>query len=451
MKQAEYSKEADITQDANNLEKGYQVRTQIDKPNHVSIIGGGIASACLAYELTKQNIEVTLYCKDAKLSQGASSNAIGAIYPLIHQKRDDISLFYQQALFHARKLYQTLATQGYSFDHDWCGLLELSYKHSLEQRQSSIENKDLWPTSLIQGLTPEQASCVSGIKQSFGGLFYPDAGWVSPQSLVSALFKASECTGLLTLKMNTEINAITQKAPLPEKDSSKDSMPHWKLHAKDKTFKTKVLVVCSGADSISLNTVNTLPMSAVRGQISSMKSNVNIAKLSTVICHKGYLTPQNGGVHCIGATFQKNDLSQQPRKEDDRYNLSMLEKCLPSLSKTIDWELNDVISSKARLRCMTPDHLPMVGAMPDIQKHIETYPHLAKDKNWKYSQPAPIIDNLYIMTGFGARGLCSAPLCAKILTADLCSIPYALDNNMLFNLSPNRFVIRDIVKRKLPL
>jgi tRNA 5-methylaminomethyl-2-thiouridine biosynthesis bifunctional protein len=128
----------------------------------------------------------------------------------------------------------------------------------------------------------------------------------------------------------------------------------------------------------------------------------------------------------------------------------MLEKCLASLSKTIGWELDDVINSKARLRCMTPDHLPMVGAMPDIQKHIETYPHLAKDKNWKYSQPAPMIDNLYIMTGFGARGICSAPLCAKILTADLCKIPYPLDNNMLFNLSPNRFIIRDIVKRKLP-
>jgi tRNA 5-methylaminomethyl-2-thiouridine biosynthesis bifunctional protein len=98
---------------------------------------------------------------------------------------------------------------------------------------------------------------------------------------------------------------------------------------------------------------------------------------------------------------------------------------------------------------MTPDHIPMVGAMPDIQKHIETYPHLAKDKNWKYTQAAPVVRNLYVMMGFGARGLCSAPLAADILTADLCGTPYPVSNDMLFNLSPNRFVIRDIIRRKV--
>jgi tRNA 5-methylaminomethyl-2-thiouridine biosynthesis bifunctional protein len=91
----------------------------------------------------------------------------------------------------------------------------------------------------------------------------------------------------------------------------------------------------------------------------------------------------------------------------------------------------------------------MAGAMPDIPGHIKTYPHLAKDKNWKYSEQAPVIDNLYILSGFGARGLCTAPLCAKILTADLCNTPYPVDADMAFNVSPNRFIIRDIIKRKL--
>jgi tRNA 5-methylaminomethyl-2-thiouridine biosynthesis bifunctional protein len=53
------------------------------------------------------------------------------------------------------------------------------------------------------------------------------------------------------------------------------------------------------------------------------------------------------------------------------------------------------------------------------------------------------------MLGLGARGLCSAPLAADILTAELCNTPYPVDNQMLFNLSPNRFIIRDIIKRKL--
>ena len=112
------------------------------------------------------------------------------------------------------------------------------------------------------------------------------------------------------------------------------------------------------------------------------------------------------------------------------------------------WQQSDIIDGKARLRCMTPDHLPIVGPMPDINAHKVLYPHLAKDKNWHYQEAAPYLKGLYVMTGLGARGLCTAPLMADILTADICGTPYPIDNKMLFNLSANRFVIRDIIKRK---
>ena len=91
----------------------------------------------------------------------------------------------------------------------------------------------------------------------------------------------------------------------------------------------------------------------------------------------------------------------------------------------------------------------MVGAMPNLTAHVDHYAHLRKDKNWKFTEPAPVIDNLYVMTGLGARGLCSAPLLADILAADICGTPYPVDNKMLFNLSPNRFIIRDLIKRKI--
>jgi len=430
--------------------KGYQLRPRINKPKHVTIIGGGIASACLAYELTKQGVEVTIYCKDNDIAMGASSNDIGALYPLIHQKRDDISLFYQQALLHARALYDEISNKGGHFEHDWCGLLELSFKHSLDVRQLAIEENDFWPHSLIHSVSAKQASDISGVEQTFGGLFLPQAGWVSPRSLVKALFKLSTETSLLNIKLNTKINSIIKPANFNVKEGNKKNTLHsWELHSDKAIFKADVLVVCAGADSIKLDILNTLPFNATRGQISSMKSNERISQLSTVICHKGYLTPQNNGVHCIGATFQKNDLSTQARQEDDQYNLDILQKCLPNLNSLIDWQPKDISSSKARLRCMTPDHLPMAGAMPDIPGHIKTYPHLAKDKNWKYREQPPVIDNLYILSGFGARGLCTAPLCAKILTADLCNTTYPVDDDMAFNVSPNRFIIRDIIKRKL--
>ena len=415
--------------------KGYQLRPQIIKPKQVAIIGGGIASACAAYALTKQGVKVTLYCQENRVAQGASSNSMAAVYPLLHQKKDDISEFYQQAFWHAKNLYQELHASGFSFNHDWCGLLDVSYKDTLRERQKSFDKINAWPKNLIHSVNSEQATNIAGVELKFGGLFMPNAGWVAPSELVNELFNAAEQNDNLRIETSTQVESI---------EKSIDGT--WYLKTNKGSIKEKVLIVCGGAETININIVSDLPLTSVRGQITDIETNEKIKNLSTVLCHKGYLTPSNNGIHCIGATFDKDDFDTSVREEDDNFNLNMLNQCLPGVTQ---WQSSDISKSKARLRCMTPDHLPMVGAMPDIKAHQEIYPHLAKDKNWQYNRAAPCVDNLYIMTGFGARGLCSAPLLADIIAADICGTPYPVNSKILFNLSPNRFIIRDIIKGKV--
>ena len=428
-----------------NPNKGYQHRPKIAKPQHVSIIGGGIASACIAYKLATQGVKVTLYCKDDAIAQGGSSNAIGALYPLLHQSQDDISLFYQAAFWRAKHFYDGIYQQGFQFDHQWCGLLELSYKNSLTLRQNKFEQLAAWPKELIQSVNAAKATEIAGIPLQYGGLFMPNAGWAAPQQLVQQIIKAAQETGRLKIKTNTHINKI---APIKHSASSNKEVK-WQLTSNKGNFNASILIVCGGAEIIDLDYIKSLPLSATRGQVTSMQSNEVISPLKSVLCHKGYLTPKNNDIHCIGATFQKNDTNTQASSSDDQYNLAMLNKCLPDVAKHIDWQESDISSSKARLRCMSQDHMPLVGAMPDISAHIETYAHLAKDKNWRYTEPAPVESNLYMALGLGARGLCSAPLAADIIAADICNTPYPVNSEMLFNLSPNRFIIRDIIKRKL--
>ena len=424
-----------IYQKNKTLGRAYQDRTKITKPRHISIIGGGISSACSAYFLTKQGVKVTLYCKDDEIAQGASSNAIGALFPLLHQQKDDISEFYEAAFWRAKALYNSLLAQGFNFSHEWCGLLDVSYKEALKKRQHLFESIKAWPNELIHSIDATQANTVSNININHGGLFMPEAGWIAPQELVNALFNAAQQTNLLSIKKNVHIESIAQ-----EPDQT------WILKAANKHYKENIVLVCGGADSIKINTINDLPLTSVRGQITSMATNENIGKLSTVVCHKGYLTPADKNIHCIGATFDKNSFDINANDEGNEYNLSMLNQCLPDLTQ---WNNKDVVTAKARLRCMTPDHIPIVGAMPNISAHKEVYAHLRKDKNWKFYESAPVIRNLYVLTGLGARGLCSAPLAAEILTAELCGTPYPVNSKMLFNLAPNRFVIRDLIKRKV--
>jgi len=421
--------------------KGYQRRPLITKPEQVSIIGGGIASACLAYALTKQGVMVTLYCKDEAIAQGGSGNAVGAIYPLLHQQKDDISLFYQQAFWRAKALYQEVHDLGFHFEHDWCGLLEVSYKEVLLKRQQAFETLNTWPKNLIKSVNQQQATQLAGIEIHHGGLFMPEAGWVNPADLVNRLFDAAKKTKLLSINTQTKITEVIQQP----------KTKHWQLIGDNQCFDAEVLVICAGADAIKIAQIKALPLTATRGQLTSLRSNEVSKNLTTVICHKGYLTPENNGQHCIGATFQKDNTSTVAVPEDDQYNLTMLSQCLPKLTAHINWQSQNITVSKARLRGMSQDHLPLVGAVPDIKQHILSYPHLAKDKNWPYEAAAPCIENLYVFLGLGARGLCSAPLTADILTAELCGTPYPVDNEMLFNLSPNRFIIRDIIKRKIKL
>lgn len=416
--------------------RGYKLRPNITKPQHVSIIGGGIASACAAYMLTQNGIKVTLYCKDNHVANGASSNAIGAIFPLFHQQQDDISVFYQTAFEYATSFYQQLLNDGYHFSHSWCGLLDVSYKESLMKRQQEFAQSETWPTDLIRSVDHNEASAIANIPLKHGGLYMPKAGWIAPKELVNQLLLAARKTNRLRIETSTKIKDISQNA-----NSS------WQLHTSKGQVNASVVVYCGGAESTKMSYIKELPLTPVRGQVTSMKSNGAIKELNTVICHKGYLTPANNDIHCIGATFDKNSLETAVSKDDDMFNLHMLNTCLPDITC---WDNNDIVGSKARSRCMTPDHLPVVGAMPNIGDHVNCYQHLTKDKNWRFYEQTPVVKNLYLLTGLGARGLCTAPLLAKILTADLSGSPYPVNSEMLFNLAPNRFVIRDLIKRKLP-
>ncbi|WP_448213360.1 bifunctional tRNA (5-methylaminomethyl-2-thiouridine)(34)-methyltransferase MnmD/FAD-dependent 5-carboxymethylaminomethyl-2-thiouridine(34) oxidoreductase MnmC [Colwellia sp. MEBiC06753] len=414
--------------------KGYLIRPNTGKPQHVTIIGGGIASACLTYQLAKQGVKVTLLCQDEQLATGASSNAIGALYPLIHLQQDEISEFYVKALVQAREFYDELIDDGYQFDHNWCGLLELSYKKALQDRQAKFQQKPVWPAHIIHGVDAQKASALAGITLNNGGMFIPSAGWISPVSLVNSLIQAACDKAQVKIKTNIAVSQLTQL------DDNR-----WQLTTNKGQLIASALVLCTGAESNLLSPLDKLPIKPVRGQVTQIKADEHLPSVNTVVCHKGYLTPAHNQQFCIGATFDKNERDTNVRPEDDIYNIEMLKKSMPEYPEIAN---SDIVASKARLRATTPDHFPVAGPVPKTDEHKAIYAKLAQDKNWRFDTPAPYYPNLYVMSGLGARGLCSAPLASDILVADLCNLPYPVDSKMRFNLAANRFVIKDLIKGK---
>ncbi|MCG3363113.1 FAD-dependent oxidoreductase, partial [Neisseria meningitidis] len=76
------------------------------------------------------------------------------------------------------------------------------------------------------------------------------------------------------------------------------------------------------------------------------------------------------------------------------------------------------------IRCDSPDHLPLVGALGDIAAMQQTYAKLALDKNYRIDAPCPYLPNAYANTAHGTRGLATAPICAAAVAAQILGLPH---------------------------
>ncbi|MCS5960775.1 FAD-dependent 5-carboxymethylaminomethyl-2-thiouridine(34) oxidoreductase MnmC [Klebsiella pneumoniae subsp. pneumoniae] len=79
----------------------------------------------------------------------------------------------------------------------------------------------------------------------------------------------------------------------------------------------------------------------------------------------------------------------------------------------------DISANDARcgVRCATRDHLPMVGNVPDYAATLTQYASLHEQPD--IADSAPAYRNLFMLGALGARGLCTAPLSAELLAAQM--------------------------------
>jgi tRNA 5-methylaminomethyl-2-thiouridine biosynthesis bifunctional protein len=190
-----------------------------------------------------------------------------------------------------------------------------------------------------------------------------------------------------------------------------------------------------------------------RGQIELIKSTPTFAKLKTLLCHKGYFTPAHNGQHALGSTYIKEDADTQVRASETEQNFAMhiksMEKAdwvneLGELNQSSDQSRN---SARAAVRCSSPDHLPVVGALPSPLQNAELSDLYKALPVHNYPVPS-VLPNVFVLTALGSRGLTTAPLMAEILVSQLLGRPLPMHNELINTLSPNRFLVRDLIRRQ---
>ncbi|KEA50077.1 FAD-dependent oxidoreductase [Mangrovibacter sp. MFB070] len=396
-----------------------------------AIIGGGIASALLSLALLHRGWDVTLYCADDAPAQGASGNRQGALYPLLNQHDPALAAFFPHAFGFARRLYDRLPAV---FAHDWCGVTQLAWNDKSTDKLAKMLDMPL-PETLIHAVSKEAMQATCGVETGVSGICFPQGGWLCPQTLTHQVIE-------LACQQGLKVHYNQQALSLSHSDTG------WDIHfAGGQAAQHSCLVLANGHNITQFEQTAHLPAYPVAGQVSHIPTTPGLGALKQVLCYDGYLTPVDSarGQHCIGASYHRGQSAASYSEEDQVHNRQRLVDCLPQAkwAQEVDTSAGD---ARCGVRCATRDHLPMVGNVPDYAAFMGDYAFNSAEDIVSSQRLLPVHPDLFMLGALGSRGLCSAPLAAEILAAQMSAEPLPSDQETLAAMTPSRLWVRKWLK-----
>ncbi|MGI2260906.1 FAD-dependent 5-carboxymethylaminomethyl-2-thiouridine(34) oxidoreductase MnmC [Shewanella sp. GXUN23E] len=405
------------------------------RPGDIAIIGGGIASAALCLSLAERGQRISLFCRDAQPAQGASGNRQGALYPLLSHDHDLLSQFYVQSFHYSRQRLVQLLAHGHDIAHGLCGVLQTAHDDKSAMRLNKVMQYP-WPQNLAHIVDASKANELAGIAIDKPGLYYPQGAWVCPAQFTAAMLAEAGKLTEYHAHFDTKIESI------------EDSDKGWYLHSASQRFGPFAnLVLASGAELTTFEQTQALQLSPFRGQVSHIPTTARLSQISCVLCAEGYMTPAHAQHHCIGASYVKGSKNLEFSEQEQQDNLQRMRHSYPNADWTADIDVSDNCA-RVGVRMVSRDHFPMMGAAVDTLTLFELANNHSQDAAFWQQQTAPVHQGLFVLGGFGSRGVCSAPLTAEALAAQLCGEPSPFSQQIGERLNPNRMWMRKLLKGK---
>jgi tRNA 5-methylaminomethyl-2-thiouridine biosynthesis bifunctional protein len=189
----------------------------------------------------------------------------------------------------------------------------------------------------------------------------------------------------------------------------------------------RIVILANGTNATFLPQTETLPLSAIRGQVTHLPAK-SVPTLPLVVCGEGYLTRPMQGVCCIGASYDF-DADTQLRRDSHEGNLARLAQVLPRAAAQVgDAEM----AGRVGFRCVTPDRLPLVGELPNVTVPI----------GGTRLRDVPRLPGMFSLLGYGSRGLIWAPFAAELLASSLEGEPLPVERELVLALDPARFALK---------
>ena len=408
-------------------------RQQLAAPDHVLVIGGGLAGCHTAYALARRGIAVTLL-EQSSLAAAGSGNDQGILYTRLSLKHSPLTDFALQSFRYAGALYRELLHDDAlreGRDGALCGSFHQS--DDAGEMQALARVLDTVP-ELAQVLDANQANEILGITQTSAGYWFPASGWLSPVAVCR------------TLARHPNITVIENcgELVLQAGDDCWQAVSGSKIVAQ-----ASCAVIATGNGASNMQGLRWLPLQAIRGQTTDLPSLGPLQNLRAALCHKGYVAPAREGQHCIGATFRLQDPDTRLREDDHRENLARLAAAIPDTRGELSAIATGALHGRVGYRCATPDYLPLVGPVPDREAFLHDYGQLRKNARQIIHETGEYMPGLYLNTGHGSRGLTSTPLAAELLASQLHGEPPPMDRELCRALAPARFLLRDLSRNRV--
>lgn len=388
------------------------------------VIGAGLAGSATALALARRGWQVTVLDAADQVAAGASGNPQGVLYTRLSANPNPLSDFALISYLHALSHYRSLRDSGLLAPRqaDFCGVLQLPGNARQAGQQQAIAEAFAHLPELVQYLTPEAASEKAGLTISAPGLWFPQAGWLSPAAVCRAQLNHSG----IELRLGCEVIGLQREGG------------DWQLQLRDgSTLESPLVIAATGTRQDWLSPWFQAPVRPIRGQISHLPQ---APQTRCVVCHEGYVTPAVEGGLWIGATFDQDDETAMQREEDHRRNRDSLATILPELVT------GPTGAGRVGFRATTPDYLPIAGPVPVQPDFDNCYAALASNARRPVRSAPPLWPGLLVNCGHGSRGLTSTPLCgewiAALASGELRPLPRALATII----HPARFAIRQCIK-----
>ena len=381
-------------------------------PRSAIVIGAGLAGTAIASRLARRGWETHLIEKLPHPAQEASGNRAAVLSPMVARDESRTARLSRACFFHLLRELRNLHETGFPVEWSDCGVLQMAKSAKEAAGFPSIAER--FPSEYLQSISAETAQTKLG--SPVASLFFPMGGWVNPASLCAARLDAAGPN--LHRHFNEKALRIE---PAPG---------GWSVFGNEtrQLAQSSVLVLANAHEALQFPALHGLRFKKVRGQVTHLPEHL-LPSLPHVLCRDGYLTPAHDGFCCLGATYDFDTESRSLDPAGHRANLARLPELLGGDPPAVDPE---TLPGRVGFRTLTPDRLPLVGALPDFSQP-------PSDELWKIARHP----GLYGLLGLGSRGLVWSSLMAELLASQITGEPLPLERDLVDATDPARFRVRD--------